>query len=114
MYADKMTNAIKTALSETERRRNIQVAYNQKHNITPRSIKKSIQEALQAEEDGWNSKVAEEEDSYMVKGDLKKAITRLEKEMRSAAKKLEFEAAAEIRDKITELKKKELEWGVFT
>jgi len=114
MYADKMTGAIKTALSETERRRNIQLDYNQKHNITPRSIKKSIQDALQTEEDNLISKVAEEEESYMVKGDLKKAIARLEKEMRSAAKKLEFEAAAEIRDKITELKKKELEWGVFT
>lgn len=115
MYADKITQAIKTTLSETERRRSIQVAYNQEHNITPKSIKKSVQEAFQTEEDNFLiPKVAEEEETYMVKGDLKKAIVRLEKEMRSAAKKLEFEAAAEIRDRIAELKKKELEWGVFT
>jgi excinuclease ABC subunit B len=115
MYADKMTNAIKSTLAETERRRKIQQSYNGKHKITPTSIKKSVYDSMQADEDtSLISKVAEENENYLVKGDLKKAIARLEKEMREAARKLEFESAAEIRDKISKLKQKEVEWGVFT
>ncbi len=115
MYADKMTHAIKTAIAETRRRRNIQEEYNRKYKITPKSIKKSVQEMFSTEDEfSLVPVVAEEEENYIVKGDLKKAIAKLEKEMRSAAKKLEFETAAEIRDRIAILKRKELEWGVFT
>lgn len=97
LYADKETKSIKAALSETERRRKIQIAYNQKHNITPTTTKKAFGSALE----NLYSKKKDEEDlsKKFVKGDLQK----LKKEMLEAAADLDFEKAARLRDKVKKL-----------
>ncbi|MDI9476975.1 MAG: excinuclease ABC subunit UvrB [Natronincolaceae bacterium] len=107
MYADRITRSMETAINETERRRKIQEQYNLEHDIEPKSIEKGIRDVIEA------TKVAEEEDKYgktstkkiLSAGELKKLIRRLEKEMMQAAKDLQFERAAELRDKISSLKK---------
>ncbi len=105
MYADKITDSMKTAMDETNRRRSIQMAHNEVHGITPTTIKKKISDVIEA------VKVAEGQAEYSTK--KKKTMTKkerlgmieiLEKEMRSAAKDLNFERAAELRDIILELK----------
>lgn len=111
MYADKITGSMKRAIDETERRRGVQIAYNEKHNIQPITIKKNITEIIEA------TKVAEDEVEYTLELAKKqpkmdqltdqqrqKRIKVLEKEMKAAAKALEFEKAAEIRDEIEQLK----------
>ncbi|WP_232699747.1 excinuclease ABC subunit UvrB [Brevibacillus daliensis] len=106
MYADKMTESMKSAIRETERRRAIQTAYNEKHGITPQTIKKAIRDVIEA------SRVAEEKSDYLPHLDLKKmpkkdrvaVIERMEDEMKEAARNLMFERAAELRDLILELK----------
>lgn len=102
MYANRMTDSMKRAISETERRRGIQSAYNTKHGITPKTIIKEIKDIMPQEElrqDGPKlSELPEEE--------IAKVITHLELEMDLAAGKMEFERAAEIRDQIDELEKK--------
>lgn len=108
MYADRMTNSMNVAIEETTRRRVIQKAYNEKHGITPMTIVKSIPNLIQA------TYAAEEEEAYeaftkapsqkLGKKDREKLIERLEKEMKEAAKDLDFERAAELRDVILELK----------
>jgi excinuclease ABC subunit B len=103
------------AISETNRRRLIQEAYNQKHGITPISIKKNIQATLRTvyEQDYFTVPVAaEEKEEYVATVDLPKLIGRWEKEMRQAAKDLDFERAAELRDKIRALRQKEMAVGV--
>jgi len=107
MYADKITNSMEKAISENNRRRAIQREHNIKNNITPTSIKKSIRQVIEA------TKVAEEEEKYgfdinsdLNIEDINKLIIKLEVEMMEAAENLQFERAAEIRDKITELKDK--------
>ncbi|MBI5073683.1 MAG: excinuclease ABC subunit UvrB [Nitrospirae bacterium] len=111
-YADKVTGSMKKALDETNRRRMIQEAHNRKMGITPETIKSSIKDIAASiyEADYWSVPLAaEEEAEYGVdEGTLK----RLDAEMREAAKKLDFERAAVIRDKIKEIKKKMLEIGV--
>ncbi|WP_314590297.1 excinuclease ABC subunit UvrB [Paenibacillus terrigena] len=105
MYADKMTDSMDKAISETERRRTIQIAYNEKHGITPQTIKKKVREVIEA------TKVAEQKADYltgagakMSKKDRGSMIERLEAEMKEAAKNLQFERAAELRDALMELK----------
>ena len=105
MYADKMTDSMEKAIAETARRRGIQEAYNEKHGITPTTIIKDIRKLITI------SKVAEAEEGYLTKSykDLTKQekellIVKLEQEMREAAKVLDFETAATLRDTILELK----------
>ncbi len=107
MYADRMTDSMTKAIAETERRRNIQIAYNEKHGIIPKTIQKNIREVIRA------SHNAEETTTYMEKVTKGKKLTKdekatllltLEKEMKDAAKALDFERAAELRDTILELK----------
>jgi excinuclease ABC subunit B len=103
MYADKMTEAMKKAIEETNRRREIQLEYNQKYDIKPSTIKKAIRKGLEAhlESESLLLKFSgQTEDEY----ELNVVITQLEKEMELAAKKLEFEKAASLRDKIKELR----------
>lgn len=109
MYADRVTDSMNKAITETERRRAIQSAYNEKHHITPKTIHKEIRDSIEA------TKIAEEEEgSYDLsnvsklkdKADIGDAIIILKSEMMEAAEKLEFEKAAQLRDKIMELEKK--------
>lgn len=106
MYADRITRSMQTAIDETERRRKIQQQYNEKHNIEPKSIEKSVRDVIEA------TKVAEEEAKYgkastkkaLSAKELEKLIKDLETEMMQAATDLQFERAAELRDKIESLK----------
>ena len=105
MYADNISKAMAAAIGETERRRKIQQEYNEKHGITPKSVSKSIRDVIEA------THVAEEEESYknkkaseMTKKELSEYIRKLESEMKQAAKDLQFERAASLRDKIFEYK----------
>ncbi|MGO1368599.1 MAG: excinuclease ABC subunit UvrB [Senegalia sp. (in: firmicutes)] len=104
MYADKITNSMNRTISETNRRRSIQTKYNEEHDITPTTIKKSIRDVIEA------TKVSEDEDGYnankMSKEEIENMIISIEAEMMEAAENLQFERAAELRDKITELNKK--------
>lgn len=105
MYADQITESMKRAISETNRRRGIQVDYNKKYEITPTSIKKAVRDVIEA------TKAAEESAKYSIKKDINKMekeeimriVKALEDEMRDCAKNLQFERAAELRDKIKEL-----------
>lgn len=106
MYADRMTDSMKRAIDETNRRRELQAAYNQEHGITPETVRKAVRNVLEA------TRVAEEKLPYqtkqsfgqMTKSERQRFIADLEKEMREAAKMLEFERAAVLRDLILELK----------
>ncbi len=111
-YADKVTGSMKKALDETNRRRAIQEAHNQKMGITPETIKSSIKDIVASiyEADYWSVPIAAEEEADYGLDD--ETLKRLEAEMKDAAKKLDFERAAVIRDKIKEIKKKMIEIGV--
>ncbi len=107
MYADRITDSMQKAIDETNRRREIQIAYNKKHNITPKTIKKDVRDVIKA------TLVAEDDASYdkkvtslsqVTKKNRPQVIAQLEKEMREAAKALDFEKAAELRDIVFELK----------
>lgn len=107
MYADRITDSMRRAMSETERRREIQQAYNAKHGITPKTIEKRVKELIET------TKVAEAPVEYkadrignMSRDDMLELAANLEKEMRQASKQLEFERAAELRDMIVELRQK--------
>jgi excinuclease ABC subunit B len=107
LYADKETDSMKKAIGETRRRREMQDAYNQENGITPESVKKGIGELLgSVYEADYPAipEVAEGDAAYASREDLLKAIAGLEKEMREAAKNLEFEKAADLRDRIRALK----------
>ena len=115
LYAEVMTDSMKKAIAETNRRRTVQEEYNKKHNITPQSIRKNIQAALRTvyEQDYFTVPVAAEEDAdYISTVDMPKLIEHLEKEMKAAAKKQEFERAAELRDRIKKLRDQEMAVGV--
>jgi excinuclease ABC subunit B len=111
LYADRVTNSMKVTLAETERRRQIQEEYNRTHGITPESIKKSIRELLQTvwERDYYTVEVARErEEAYASTEALEGRVKELEAAMKDAARRLDFERAAELRDRIKALKKKDL------
>jgi len=105
MYADKITNSMENAINETKRRREIQNLYNEEHGITPKTIKKSIRDSIEA------TKVADEEVVYGIKEtdnieEIKENIATLQEEMMEAAQNLQFERAAELRDKIKQLEER--------
>ena len=115
LYGDSVTDSMRQALEETGRRRTIQLAYNDAHGITPQTIKKRIHDLdyQLAEADYVElSQAAEAEERYEVHGDLEKRILVLEKEMKAAAKDLEFERAAKLRDAIRVLRQKVLQVGL--
>jgi excinuclease ABC subunit B len=112
LYADQVTESMKKATEETNRRRKIQATYNLKNGITPETIKKAIPDILASvyEADYVTvPTVAEKPEDYVSIFDIPKLLTRLKKEMREAASKLDFEKAAEIRDRIKSLEETELE-----
>ena len=115
MYADVITNSIKQAIDETERRRKIQMEYNKANNITPEGIKKGIYDVLSdiAERDYYTVPLVKEgEAEYIPDSELPAIIKSLEKEMRDSAKNMEFEKAAKLRDRIKALKERGIEVGV--
>lgn len=108
MYADKITDSMKMAIDETKRRREIQLKYNKEHNITPKTIKKPVENNLLALVQSYRNVediIAESMTELKIdKKDLPKLLNKLEKDMMKAAKLLDFERAAEIRDKIKKLR----------
>ena len=106
MYADTITDSMRVAIDETNRRRAIQQAYNEEHGITPTTIKKSVRDLI-----AISKKVAQEEMNFskspesMNRGELEKLIKDVEKKMKAAAADLNFEAAAELRDRMRDLRK---------
>ena len=104
MYADHMTDSMHKAITETNRRRAIQMEYNEKHGITPRTIIKEIHEAIAGKETKEMAARYMKKKSKTTKKDKEELIKNLEKEMREAAKVLDFERAAELRDILMELK----------
>jgi excinuclease ABC subunit B len=110
MYADKMTDSMKLAISETDRRRTIQEAYNREHGITPASIVKSIDEVMSSvyERDYVTVPADAEAELFRSHGELEARITELQVQMKSAAANLEFEKAAALRDRIKQLRTREL------
>lgn len=107
MYADNITNSMRRAIDETNRRRSIQIRYNEEHGITPQSVIKAVRDIIEA------TRAAEERVAYSVltdvldnREDILEVVAAMEKEMRQAAERLDFEKAAALRDKIFELKKK--------
>ncbi len=107
MYADRMTKSMRSAIDETERRRELQHAYNLEHNITPRSVSKAIAgvEALLPVELDANEQTAGEAGHSLNKAQLERRLESLRKEMKTAARSLEFERAADLRDEIQHLQK---------
>lgn len=112
LYADKITGSIKRTLDETNRRRDIQERYNRDMNITPETVKSNIKDILSSiyESDYWTAPIAAEEKAGYGYDD--ETLKRLEAEMKEAAKKLDFERAAAIRDRIKEIKNKMIEIGI--
>ncbi|EGQ4186611.1 excinuclease ABC subunit UvrB [Staphylococcus pseudintermedius] len=108
MYADQITDSMKVAIDETERRREIQIAYNEKHGIVPKTINKEIHDVISAtvETDETNEDQRKEVPKKMTKKEREKTIENVEKEMKEAAKALDFERATELRDLLFELKSK--------
>ena len=109
MYADSITGSMNRAISETNRRRQLQMDYNKTHGIVPTTIQKSVRDLIEA------TKVAEEDETYytgkekpnlMSPEELESLIAKLQKEMKQAASELQFERAAELRDKLEDLKKR--------
>ncbi|MFG6120890.1 MULTISPECIES: excinuclease ABC subunit UvrB [Thalassobacillus] len=106
MYADKITDSMGMAMEETQRRREKQIAFNEEHGITPTTIKKEVRDVIRA------TMAAEDEENYettpkpkeMTKKEREKMIENMEKEMKKAARDLDFERAAELRDVLLELK----------
>jgi excinuclease ABC subunit B len=115
LYADTMTDSMKKAIAETGRRRRIQQEYNRENNITPQSITKRIDEVLTSiyERDYFDyTQISEEKDIYLSPPKRMRRMEELEKFMKEAAKNLEFEKAARLRDELSKLKKRELELGL--
>ena len=113
LYADSRTDSMKKAIAETNRRRKIQDAYNRKHGITPETVRKAIPDILESiyEADYVTVPMAAEKgEEYVSLLEIPKLISRLKKEMRAAASKLDFEKAAEIRDRIKALEEREMEY----
>jgi excinuclease ABC subunit B len=111
MYGDRMTDSMKNAIGETDRRRAIQVAYNEEHGITPQSIVKSIDEVMSSvyERDYVTIPTSPDEaGKFKTQSELDAFIAGLQQQMKAAATNLEFEKAATIRDRIRQLKSREL------
>jgi len=118
MYADKITDSMQKTIDETDRRREIQVAYNLKHNITPQQIIKPLDNVLgkvmgkeseaQAyiEPDYRNSEAADPVVEYMSKAQIEKAIAKIQKDMKKVVKDLDFIEAARLRDEMLSLEEK--------
>ncbi len=107
MYADHITDSMRAAIDETQRRRRIQQEYNEEHHITPQTIKKAVRDLISISKTIAKEELQFEKDpESMSEDELKKLISKIEKQMRKAAAELNFEAAAELRDKMAELKKK--------
>ena len=111
LYADQRTDSMKTALEETSRRRDLQESYNRENGITPESIKKNIGELLSSIYEADYAAIPEvaetPEERYRSLEELEREVKALEKQMREAAKALEFEKAAEIRDRVKALRARE-------
>jgi len=111
LYADQETDSMRAALGETNRRRALQQAYNEEHGITPESIHKHIGELLASVYEADYASIPQvaeaPEERYRTLDELEKEIKVLEKQMREAAKALEFEKAAELRDRIKTLRSRE-------
>ena len=104
LYADKMTDSMKAAIEETERRRQLQQAYNVEHGITPQTIKKNVRAGIESDLEAHrqaNEIVGQSDETQYI---TQEYINELEKEMLSAAESLEFERAAAIRDRINQMK----------
>ena len=109
MYADTITPSMQVTLDETSRRRKIQEEYNKEHNITPKTIVKGVREVINtaiAAEDGIDFKDIVDEENEFTKDEINEMIDALKPEMYRAAEELDFEKAAEIRDKIKDLREK--------
>ncbi|GAB6931713.1 excinuclease ABC subunit UvrB [Calditerricola satsumensis] len=106
LYADRITEAMRRAIAETERRRKKQIAYNEAHGITPQTVRKAVRDIIQATHAAEPAAdyLPEKEYARMTKREKQALIQRLEKEMKEAARRLEFERAAELRDLLFELK----------
>ena len=113
MYADKITDSMRVAIEETERRRSLQLAYNKKHGITPTTVQKAVRDVIEASIPVSESmpELTEKEVAKMSAAQRKKTIAKLEKEMKEAAKNLEFERAAYLRDLIFSLRNAKKEDG---
>ena len=107
MYADVVTDSMRVALDETNRRREIQMKYNEAHGITPQTIKKAVRELISISKVIAKEEMQFEKDpESMNRKELEKLIGEVQKKMQKAAADLNFEAAAELRDKMVELKQK--------
>lgn len=107
MYADQMTDSMKAAIEETERRRRIQQKYNEEHSITPTTIKKAVRDLISISKVIAKEEMRFEKDpESMSRAELEKLAAQIEKQMRKAAADLNFEAAAELRDKLIDIRKK--------
>ena len=102
LYADSVTNAMDAALQETERRRNIQRAYNEAHGIVPKTIVKSVRDLIEISKS--TAEVRRKDGVKMTQVERERQIAKLEKEMRQAARMMEFEYAAVLRDQIIQLR----------
>ena len=110
MYADHMTDSMRVAIEETNRRRAIQQAYNEAHGITPQTIQKAVQDLISISKVIAKEEMKFEKDpESMSREELEKLVAKVEKQMRKAAADLNFEAAAELRDQMVDLKKKLLD-----
>lgn len=105
MYADNMTDSMRNAITETNRRRSIQEKYNEEHGITPQTIKKAVRDVISISKQIAKEEMQFEKDpESMNRKELEKLIKNVDKEMRKAAADLNFEIAAQLRDKLKELK----------
>ena len=107
MYADTITKAMKSAISETTRRRALQIEYNEKHGIVPTTVLKGVRDVLQTKiAEGTSTYNTDAETDKLSNKEIEKLIAKQEREMKQAAKELQFERAAQLRDEINKLKEK--------
>lgn len=106
MYADAMTDSMKAAIEETRRRREIQMQYNEEHGITPKTIQKAVRDLISiSKKVAKQEKTLEKDPESMSREELEKLVKELNKQMKKAAANLDFETAAELRDKMIEIKR---------
>ncbi len=103
MYADKMTDSMRLAIDETKRRREVQMAYNEEHGITPQTIKKAVRDLISITKKSVDVELEIDPES-MSKKELEKHVKQVEKKMKKAAAELDFETAVVLRDQLLELK----------